>query len=105
METKKDDTHMPWVEKYRPVLMKDVVGNEEAVERLAVIAQEGNMPNLIISVRAARRTMLCCRSWPCWAARAESGGGAARGRGRCVCVCGCVCVWGRERERERGIGR
>ena len=42
---------LPWVEKYRPVDMKDIVGNEEAVSRLKVIAFDGNMPNLILSVR------------------------------------------------------
>jgi tagatose-1,6-bisphosphate aldolase len=42
---------LPWVEKYRPVEMKDIVGNEEAVSRLKVIAYDGNMPNLILSVR------------------------------------------------------
>ena len=41
---------IPWVEKYRPVELKDIVGNEETVQRLQVIAREGNMPNLIISV-------------------------------------------------------
>lgn len=40
---------MPWVEKYRPRVLADVIGNEEAVKRLAVIAEEGNMPNLILS--------------------------------------------------------
>jgi replication factor C subunit 2/4 len=40
---------LPWVEKYRPVVLRDVVGNEDAVARLAVIAEEGNMPNLILS--------------------------------------------------------
>ncbi|KAL9653756.1 hypothetical protein ABK040_008622 [Willaertia magna] len=39
----------PWIEKYRPIDMNDIVGNEEAVMRLRVIAQEGNMPNLILS--------------------------------------------------------
>lgn len=29
--------------------MKDVVGNVEAVARLKVIAEEGNMPNLILA--------------------------------------------------------
>jgi replication factor C subunit 2/4 len=38
------------VEKYRPVLLKDIVGNEETVTRLQVIAKDGNMPNIIISV-------------------------------------------------------
>jgi replication factor C subunit 2/4 len=37
------------VEKYRPTNIKDVVGNEEAVARLRVIAEEGNMPNLILA--------------------------------------------------------
>ncbi|KAJ9126335.1 replication factor C subunit 4 [Naganishia onofrii] len=40
---------MPWVEKYRPVLLDDIVGNSETVERLKVIAQDGNMPHIIIS--------------------------------------------------------
>ena len=39
----------PWVERYRPIDMDDIVGNEEAVMRLRVIAEEGNMPNLILS--------------------------------------------------------
>lgn len=38
------------VEKYRPKLVKDVVGNVDAVSRLQVIAEEGNMPNIILSV-------------------------------------------------------
>ena len=41
------------VEKYRPLELKDTVGNEETNARLQVIAREGNMPNLIISVRWA----------------------------------------------------
>jgi len=40
---------LPWVEKYRPQLLKDVVGNESTVERLKAIARDGNMPNIIIS--------------------------------------------------------
>jgi replication factor C subunit 2/4 len=40
---------LPWVEKYRPQVLRDVVGNEDAVARLSVIAEEGNMPNLILS--------------------------------------------------------
>jgi hypothetical protein len=41
---------LPWLEKYRPKLMSDIVGNEEAVKRLQIIAKEGNLPNIIIAV-------------------------------------------------------
>jgi replication factor C subunit 2/4 len=43
--------HLPAnrVEKYRPFTLEDVVGNEETVMRLRVIAKEGNMPNVILS--------------------------------------------------------
>ncbi|CAI5756312.1 unnamed protein product [Candida verbasci] len=40
---------LPWVEKYRPKLLDDIVGNEETIERLKSIVSEGNMPNMIIS--------------------------------------------------------
>lgn len=40
---------MPWVEKHRPLTLADVVGNQETVDRLKVIAQNGNMPNVIIA--------------------------------------------------------
>ncbi|CAN1184312.1 Replication factor C subunit 2 [Linum perenne] len=40
---------MPWVEKYRPTKVVDIVGNEDAISRLQVIAIDGNMPNLILS--------------------------------------------------------
>jgi replication factor C subunit 2/4 len=36
-------TGQPWVEKYRPVLLNDIVGNTEAVDRLRVIARDGNL--------------------------------------------------------------
>jgi replication factor C subunit 2/4 len=37
------------VEKYRPTRIRDIVGNVEAVRRLQVIAEEGNVPNMILS--------------------------------------------------------
>jgi replication factor C subunit 2/4 len=40
---------MPWVEKYRPVILDDIVGNTETIERLKIIAKDGNMPHVIIS--------------------------------------------------------
>lgn len=39
------------VEKYRPQVLDDVVGNEDTIDRLKVIAREGNCPHIIISVR------------------------------------------------------
>uniref|UniRef100_A0A7S2RAW0 AAA+ ATPase domain-containing protein n=1 Tax=Rhizochromulina marina TaxID=1034831 RepID=A0A7S2RAW0_9STRA len=39
----------PWIEKYRPQSLQDVVGNEEAVSRLNAIAEMGNLPNIILS--------------------------------------------------------
>lgn len=41
--------HTPWLEKYRPMKLDDIVGNEEAVSRLAHFARQGNLPNIIIS--------------------------------------------------------
>lgn len=37
------------VEKYRPQTLDDVVGNDDTIERLQVIAKDGNMPHIIIS--------------------------------------------------------
>ena len=39
---------IPWVEKYRPRSLEDVVGNEETLVRLRAIGEDGNMPNLIL---------------------------------------------------------
>ncbi|EKU21354.1 replication factor C subunit 2/4 [Nannochloropsis gaditana CCMP526] len=40
---------LPWVEKYRPVTLNDVVGNTEAIDRLKVVAQDGNMPHMLLA--------------------------------------------------------
>jgi hypothetical protein len=38
------------VEKYRPILLDDIVGNSETVDRLKVIARDGNCPHIVLSV-------------------------------------------------------
>lgn len=59
MKSNAPPLELPWVEKYRPVKIDDIVGNEETVSRLKVISEKGNMPNIIISVRSTLST--------CWA--------------------------------------
>ncbi|KAL7004773.1 replication factor C subunit 4 [Cystobasidiomycetes sp. EMM_F5] len=39
----------PWVEKYRPLLLDDIVGNSETVDRLKIIARDGNCPHMMLS--------------------------------------------------------
>jgi len=53
-KTSKDDSStqsyaLPWVEKFRPTLVREIVGNQEAVERLQIISEEGNLPNIILA--------------------------------------------------------
>lgn len=38
------------VEKYRPQVLDDITGNVETIERLKIIARDGNCPHIIISV-------------------------------------------------------
>lgn len=45
-------THHPItyrVEKYRPIILDDIVGNTETIDRLKIIAKDGNLPHIIIS--------------------------------------------------------
>lgn len=39
---------LPWLEKYRPKTLSDVVGNDNTIRRLKALAQYGNVPNLIL---------------------------------------------------------
>jgi replication factor C subunit 2/4 len=42
------DFELPWVEKYRPQILDDVVGNERTLKQLQTIASQGNMPNMLL---------------------------------------------------------
>jgi replication factor C subunit 2/4 len=44
-----DEYEEPWIEKYRPHYLRDVVGNQDAVKRLEAISVQGNVPNLMLS--------------------------------------------------------
>ena len=48
VEPKKSGYQVPWIEKYRPKKLEDVVGNEETLVRLRAIGKDGNLPNLIL---------------------------------------------------------
>lgn len=39
---------LPWVEKYRPRYLRDVVGNAATIERLQAIEEHGNCPHLLV---------------------------------------------------------
>ncbi|KAI9008441.1 P-loop containing nucleoside triphosphate hydrolase protein [Phycomyces nitens] len=43
------DKYIPWVEKYRPIHIKDIVGNEQIVSRLNTISRDGNLTNVILT--------------------------------------------------------
>jgi hypothetical protein len=50
---------IPFVEKYRPRSLDDVLGNEETVLRLRAIAKDGNLPNLILCGPPGTGTCVC----------------------------------------------
>jgi hypothetical protein len=88
----------PFVEKYRPVLLSDIVGNGDTIRRLEAIAADGNMPNLIIAGppgTGKTTSILCLARALLGAARPEAvlelnvraltRGGRARARGWVCC--------------------
>lgn len=40
---------LPWVEKHRPTDLSSVVGNRAIIDRLRVVAKNGNMPHLLLA--------------------------------------------------------
>jgi replication factor C small subunit len=44
-----DADHTIWIEKYRPVRLADIVGQEEIVERLESYVRSGSMPHLLFT--------------------------------------------------------
>ncbi len=50
------------IEKYRPGVLDDIVGNGDTISRLKVIAKDGNVPHLIISVRPFFQVQLSLQS-------------------------------------------
>jgi hypothetical protein len=48
LSTTSQGYQIPFVEKYRPRSLDDVLGNKETVLRLRAIAKDGNLPNLIL---------------------------------------------------------
>nr|UDO47116.1 replication factor small subunit [Pandoravirus massiliensis] len=42
---------LPWVEKYRPLVLDDITGNTNAICYLKALAVDGNVPNLLLAVR------------------------------------------------------
>jgi len=44
-----EDTTMIWIEKYRPVTLADIVGQDEIVERLSSYVKTGNLPHLLFT--------------------------------------------------------
>jgi replication factor C small subunit len=43
------DTNLPWVEKYRPKTLDDVVGHKLIIERLQKYSEDKNLPNMIFA--------------------------------------------------------
>jgi replication factor C subunit 2/4 len=55
-------TELPWVEKYRPKILDDIVGNHSAIKQFKVIAENGNIPHMILtgSPGTGKTTSIIC---------------------------------------------
>ena len=43
------DIELPWVEKYRPKNLSEIIGHEEITKRLKGYVDKKNMPNMMFS--------------------------------------------------------
>ena len=43
------EKNIPWIEKYRPNTLNDIVGNKQIILRLKTISNEQNIPHLLLS--------------------------------------------------------
>ena len=75
------------VEKFRPTLVREIVGNQEAVERLQIISEEGNMPNIILAVTSATpKCQLPSKIRNAWSVSADHDWDSCRGSQRRVSI-------------------
>ena len=44
-----EQLNTPWIEKYRPTKLNEIVGNKRIISNLESISQSGNLPNLILA--------------------------------------------------------
>ena len=44
-----EDSHTIWIEKYRPAILQDIVGQDEIVERLSSYVKSGDLPHLLFT--------------------------------------------------------
>jgi replication factor C subunit 2/4 len=44
-----ENLDVPFIEKYRPLVLSEVTGNEIGIEQLKTIAKTGNLPHLLIT--------------------------------------------------------
>ncbi|KAI3380087.1 hypothetical protein SNEBB_001505 [Seison nebaliae] len=40
---------VPWIEKYRPIQINDILGHKEIIDRFKIFAQNGNIPNILLA--------------------------------------------------------
>ena len=49
-ETREQETaNQPWIEKWRPTKLDDIVGHEETLNQMRGMIETGSMPNLLLS--------------------------------------------------------